>query len=615
MKRMKKRRLLSLLLAAVMAAGLAGCAPGQIANLLLFAGSRTAQDKLSETAEEKTDQPDETAQPSAPQAAEPAPLPAAATLPGLLGELPVLYDETLTPSVPAFTVESDFSNVINAGDMDYWPQEARDKLLQNGFLVVPGTGDEFFSRYEMNRYGYIPNFITVDSSLHTYHLYFLYLQKQTERNELGPALLELSRTMQQTAQAQLDALAGTEWENAARRNLAFFTVGLCLQDPAAAVPEAVAEPVAAELALIEAADTTAASPVMNLGGDPAAALMEDYTQYIPRSYYAGEESLERYFRAMMWYGRLTFRAADEDASRSALLACLALQTAGGARETWERLYAVTSFFAGASDDACFADYAPVIEQAYGGWPEAAALPQQPDAFAAYTAALAELAPGAVNSMPVFEWEDRDAATAGFRFMGQRFTLDAAVFQQLIYRDVEQAADGSRRMLPEALDLPAALGSDTALAILNEQDEDKYPNYGEQMETVRAQLDTAPAATWTASLYAPGWTRCARCCSPRAKAGRSICRPKPGLSAAWRASLAAGPSSSTTRRSMPNRSTARWAAGRLTPKTTAVMSKPNPPCSASWPRCARPRPKGWTRSACSARRTPKTSAACTRSTNS
>ena len=74
-----------------------------------------------------------------------------------------------------------------------------------------------------------------------------------------------------------------------------------------------------------------------------------------------------------------------------------------------------------------------------------------------------------------------------------------MFQQLIYRDVEQAADGSRRMLPEALDLPAALGSDTALAILNEQGEDKYPNYGEQMETVRAQLDSAPAATWTASL--------------------------------------------------------------------------------------------------------------------
>ena len=165
MKRMKKRRLLSLLLAAVMAAGLAGCAPGQIANLLLSAGSRNCPGQLSETAEEKTDQPDETAQPSAPQAAEPAPLPAAATLPGLLGELPVLYDETLTPSVPAFKVGQRFFQRHQRRRQDYWPQEARDKLLQNGFLVVPGTGDEFFSRYEMNRYGYIPNFITVDSSL------------------------------------------------------------------------------------------------------------------------------------------------------------------------------------------------------------------------------------------------------------------------------------------------------------------------------------------------------------------------------------------------------------------------------------------------------------------
>ena len=78
-----------------------------------------------------------------------------------------------------------------------------------------------------------------------------------------------------------------------------------------------------------------------------------------------------------------------------------------------------------------------------------------------------------------------------------------MFQQLIYRDVEQAADGSRaHAARKRLTCPPALGSDTALAILNEQGRrTKYPNYGEQMETVRAQLDTAPAATWTASLYA------------------------------------------------------------------------------------------------------------------
>ena len=68
------------------------------------------------------------------------------------------------------------------------------------------------------------------------------------------------------------------------------------------MPESVAEPVAAELALIDGAAGIALSPVMNLGSTAADGVMEDYTQYIPRSYYAGNETLERYFKAMMYYG-------------------------------------------------------------------------------------------------------------------------------------------------------------------------------------------------------------------------------------------------------------------------------------------------------------------------
>ena len=33
---------------------------------------------------------------------------------------------------------------------------------------------------------------------------------------------------------------------------------------------------------------------------------EDFSQYKPRSYYAGNPLLESYFRAMMWMGRITF---------------------------------------------------------------------------------------------------------------------------------------------------------------------------------------------------------------------------------------------------------------------------------------------------------------------
>ncbi|MBP3735898.1 MAG: DUF3160 domain-containing protein, partial [Lachnospiraceae bacterium] len=59
--------------------------------------------------------------------------------------------------------------------------------------------------------------------------------------------------------------------------------------------------------------------------------------------------------------------------------------------------------------------------------------------------------------------------------------------------------------PGALDVPAALGSDDALAILAEQGMTNYPNYDEQMEKVRAMIKEAPESAWEGSLYA-GWMK-------------------------------------------------------------------------------------------------------------
>lgn len=477
------RRIVSLSLAGVMLAGLFGCTPS----------SRDA-DPPAQTPQ-TAEPPSQTAGPAATGAQS-----TGATLPSLLGDLPVLYDTALTPSVPEFTVEPDLSNVINADLVEYWNEDAKQALVQNGFVVTDGNR-EFYEGYETNRYTYTPNFVTTDALLHTYHLYFVYLQGRVEKNELSGELLALSRAMQQQSQAQYDALQGTEWENAALRDLAYFTVGTALLEPETPLPDAVADVVTQELALIDAAAGNAESPVMNLGGtDPAAALTEDYTQYIPRSYYAGDEVLERYFRAMMWYGRMTFRASDADQTRSALLLTLALRDRE-AKDLWQRIYSVTAFFAGTADDATCMDYDPLLTAAYGEDVTAAALPGNDGAFAAFCDSLSALAPAAVNSMPVYEDQDRDEATAGLRFMGQRYTLDAAAFQRLVYREVDPNARGEQRMLPDALDLPAALGSDTAFAILTEQGDTDYPNYDAQMQAVRTALAQAPDEVWSASLYA------------------------------------------------------------------------------------------------------------------
>lgn len=476
-----KKRITSLLLSAALLAACTGCRTSSAIDALLQ--SPAVSDALSEAMSD---------------AGAPTPAPQAETV-GLLGDVPVLYEAGLTPNVPEFTVASDFSNVINGELVGYWSDEAKQKLLQNGFVVASNGWDEFYPQYESNRYVYTPNFVTVDAMLHTYHLYFLYLQRQVEQGSLLPLLQSLTTTMLAQSQAQADALAGTDWENAARRNVAYFAVAAALLDPTLASDSSLPQEALQELSLINEASAIQLSPVMNMGAAQPSH-QEDYTQYIPRSYYTESEELTRYFKAMMWYGRMAFLQSDADESRSAVLLNLALRDSE-ALESWKRVYEVTSFFAGTSDDANYNDYILLIENAYGSGVQPSELPGNDKGWEAFTASLETLQPSAINSMPLYEWEDRDTATAGYRFMGQRYTLDADVLQNLVYRDVEESADGSKRLLPEALDVPAAMGSDTALDILHTQGDTDYPNYDSQMEKVRAKIAEAPDTTWNASLYA------------------------------------------------------------------------------------------------------------------
>ncbi len=89
-----------------------------------------------------------------------------------------------TAQVEAYTVKDDLSDLSDSELISYWTDDAKKHLATNKFAVTPAYHDEFFSVYEQNRYGYIPNFITSDSVLHTYHLYFNYLLENIENKYL-----------------------------------------------------------------------------------------------------------------------------------------------------------------------------------------------------------------------------------------------------------------------------------------------------------------------------------------------------------------------------------------------------------------------------------------------
>lgn len=422
------------------------------------------------------------------------------------GERPMLINsleqsewETVVPCVERYQVEADFSNIDNlyqfgiTDGAELASDKYYQKLAKNGFVVAGYAGNEFFEIYEQNRYALLPNFVTVDSLMHTYHLYFSYLLKNIEKDYLVDSLTDLSDRMLTNSLQQYEQLKGSEWESAARRNVAFFTVGAKLLKEDTAVSGDVKETVQVELDRISRADGIYISELVE---DE-----EDYTQYIPRGYYEGDAKLEQYFRAMMWYGRIHFKQDEEDLDRSAFLMTKALADDKEASALWESIYTVTAFFAGASDDLGVCEYAPLIREIYGESIRTDTLIGTQEAFSQFHTKTKNMPAPKLNSIPIYE--DEDNIIPGFRFMGQRFTIDAGIMQNLIYQSVDRNSVGDKRMLPDVLDVPAALGSDTALQILEEGGVTDYAGYTENMEKLRAELSDENAALWSASLYS-GW---------------------------------------------------------------------------------------------------------------
>ena len=417
-------------------------------------------------------------------------------------------------SVPAYTVQPGLANVVNKNQYqsgtddvgDYYfalqlSDEAAGRIEQNGFVVIDSLSHrEYYSQYEINRYNYVPSFITTDSAVHTFHLMYDYVLKDVERGSLALSLKKLSGDMAEASYQQYLELKGTEFENAALRNAAFFGVGGRLLDSGFAVKEEAAELVGQELSLIEAHAGIGESPLINFGqsfSDPTEYYNVDYSQFIPRGHYTQSKELEDYFRASMWYGQMTLRSAYPDEVRSALLMTSALQDAE-ISESWQTIFETINFFVGECDDITPVDYAWSLAEIYGDDIGALAAVTDKAKFERALEVIKELPPPAVNSIPVYDetlQPDRDKAITGFRFLGQRFTIDAAIFQRLIDRETKG------RMLPNALDVPAAFGSEEAYNILkSDYKTDDYPDYDGNLGSAREYLSAVEDGVWTSNLY-------------------------------------------------------------------------------------------------------------------
>ncbi len=303
----------------------------------------------------------------------------------------------IVPEATPYDLPLDPEQILNWEKLQYFANidSASPLLRENGFAVLPSsTGEYFLPVYHDLRVLEIPIFVTTDTLLHLYHVQFDDTLKEIEEREFYGGLISMTRALLAEAELQAASYEG-DLAEAARRNVAFFSVAARLLEPTAEIPSAVEGLVGEELDLIGAHSGFVSSPLF--------VYEEDYSQYVPRGHYTRSETLERYFQAMMWYGRIGFLLRDSDilpspnARIQTLGACLIadaldrVQTAegNGAGSLWNRIYSVTCFYVGFADDLLPSNYREAVREVLGVSADLSALAGS-ETFTALRAYLANL---------------------------------------------------------------------------------------------------------------------------------------------------------------------------------------------------------------------------------
>ena len=106
----------------------------------------------------------------------------------------------------------------------YLSEEAKELLRQNGFVVTPGYKDEIYDVYAECKEHNQPIFVTTDAVLHTSHIFFDYLLRILEIENLYDTAVKLTDRMVDLSIKQYHEAKNADVKEAARLNIGFFAV-------------------------------------------------------------------------------------------------------------------------------------------------------------------------------------------------------------------------------------------------------------------------------------------------------------------------------------------------------------------------------------------------------
>lgn len=245
----------------------------------------------------------------------------------------------------------------------------------------------------------------------------------------------------------------------------------------------------------------------------------DFSQFKVRGHYENSERLKKYFRAMMWCGRIDLRIAEIPCETSpakssprelgAAIVLYNLLKQSGKFEQWQQFDQLLQTFVGRTDSMTFAQLGDILDQANIKSPadvkDLATLEQLQSDILASKIGFQDIRSHYYVSPFGSQKVKRPRS---FTLLGQKFVLDSWVTSKVVFDDIEWDGEKVQRRVPSCLDVAfAALGNNQVVPelVARMTDTKGHPfrdglNYQHNLAAVRDVVDEQNQAVWEENIY-------------------------------------------------------------------------------------------------------------------
>jgi hypothetical protein len=382
---------------------------------------------------------------------------------------------------------------IQASDLRL--NDAELKVLgEKGLVLVDRQRFPTFLRgYAAVYHQHLPVFVSADAMMDAVHRSYDAILTDVERQALVPALKQML-TLMRSRLAAHKAKATTK----ADADL-YLTVALSLLSETVQAPVAGAKPEDIKR-FVDAAKAATGLETLKLF-DVDRVL--DFSQFKPRGHYNDEDyggNLHRYFRSMMWLGRVDMRLMEtlEDGStvfrpqQYAVMLLLWELLGKDGTKAWNDIDLTIRLFVGESDYMTLPQIDKLVAD-LGGITSA-----QTASDETVAKAIVQGGYGAQKIASHFMRNDGTVPTLplnrSFLLFGQRYVVDSEVFSNVVY---DRLTD--KRMMPSPLDVGfAVLRNPSALALM--PDLQAFKSFPGALNKMRVLTDSHNAEFWSTNLY-------------------------------------------------------------------------------------------------------------------